>query len=184
VATTKTAPKPKAEKPTNTKTAATGDESLNQGGDDATGASGAPGKEGTQDNAAELEARARAEAEQAAAAAADQARVKAEQRAAEDAARAAAEAEADAAAKAAARKFPRDMLLVNETGQSWVVRKHVKPSSSVPIHVRDADDLHRLRVDCKSLLSISDHYKPVETKEGEQPMPDKLRVVEIEDQAE
>ncbi|MFM0608681.1 hypothetical protein PQR05_29545 [Paraburkholderia sediminicola] len=182
MATTKTAPKPKAEKQTNTKTAAPGNEALNQCDGNATGATGAPGNEGAQDNAAALEARARAEAEQAAAA--DKTRAEAEQRAAEDAARAAAEAEADAAAKTAARKFPRDMLLVNETGQSWVVRKHVKPSSSVPIHVRDADDLHRLRLDCKSVLSISDHYKPVETKEGEQPMPDKLRVVEIEDQAE
>ena len=135
--------------------------------------------------AAEAQAREQTEAREREEAAARE-REEAEAREREEAeraavARAAAEAEADAAARAAVRAFPRDMLLVNDTAQSWVVRKYVEPASTSVIHVRDEDDLHGLRQNCLNLLSVSDHYRPVAPAEGEDAAPNALRVVEIED---
>jgi hypothetical protein len=89
---------------------------------------------------------------------------------------AALEAQADAAAAAAALTFPRQMRVVNDTAQPWVVRKFVPPSSSVEIDVKDEDDLHNLRHNARAVLLISDHYRPVEGKA------DALRIVELDDE--
>lgn len=79
------------------------------------------------------------------------------------------------------KTFPRDMLLVNDTAQNWVVRaQHVFGSTSIPIHVRDEDDLKRIHTDCHYILSVSDHYKPVAPVDGEEAKPHALRVVEID----
>jgi len=159
----------------------------NTGGNDAgSGDTGAPDAAAlAAAAAAEAQARAEAEAEakrQAEAREREEAAAREREEAERAAAaRAAAEADADAAARAASRTFPRDMLLVNETAQQWVVRKHVAPASSVVIHVRHEDDLHGLRQNCLNLLKISDHYRPVPAAEGEEEKPHALRVVEIED---
>lgn len=80
-------------------------------------------------------------------------------------------------------KFPRVMKLVNDTAQSWVIgRTHAAPASSVPINVRDEDALKRHRTDCLHILALSDHYKPVEPKEGETAKPHALRIVEADDE--
>lgn len=87
------------------------------------------------------------------------------------------DAELDAAASQAALEFPRDMRVVNHTARVWVVRKHIPASSAdTVITVRDVEDLHTLRQNCRAVLALSDHWKPVE---GE---PDALRIVEVDEQ--
>lgn len=82
-------------------------------------------------------------------------------------------------------KFPRQMKLVNDTAQPWVIGgTYVAPGSSAPHTVRDEDALKRHRTDCEYILSVSDHYKPVEPEEGETAAPNALRIEELDDEAE
>lgn len=140
---------------------------------------------GAQDDATSAPTEAELAAQKAAQDAADaQAKADAEAAAAaeakardEAAAKAALEAEADAAAAAAALTFPRQMRVVNDTAQPWVVRKFIPPSTrDTVIDVAHEDDLHNLRSNCLAVLSISDHYRPEEGK------PDALRIVELDDE--
>lgn len=81
-------------------------------------------------------------------------------------------------------KFPRHMQIVNDTAQPWVIGgTYVAPGSSAKHHVRDEDALTRAHTDCKHILAVSDHYKPVAPKEGEAAKPAALRVVELDDEA-
>lgn len=82
-------------------------------------------------------------------------------------------------------KFPRQMKLVNDTAQPWVIGgTYVAPGSSATHTVRDEDTLKRHSTDCEYILSVSDHYKPVEPKEGETAAPNALRIVELDDEPE
>jgi hypothetical protein len=70
-------------------------------------------------------------------------------------------------------EFPRLVEIVNDTPIPYVVaRHHVAPHSTMPVPVNDEDELARMRFECASILSISDHYK-----DSEPPM---LRVAEVE----
>jgi len=72
-----------------------------------------------------------------------------------------------------APEFPRLVQIVNDTPIPYVVaRHHVEPHGSKPVPVNDDDELARMRFECASILSISDHYK-----DSEPPM---LRVAEVE----
>ena len=79
------------------------------------------------------------------------------------------------AALAGALTFPRAMAVVNDTAQDWVICGKWAPRSttSEPFTVQDGDHLIRCQNDCKYILGISDHYKPVEGK------PDALRMAEV-----
>ena len=72
-----------------------------------------------------------------------------------------------------APEFPRLVQIVNDTPVPYVVaRHHVEPYSAKPVPVSDEDELARMRFECASILSISDHYK-----DSDPPM---LRVADVE----
>jgi hypothetical protein len=110
----------------------------------------------------------------------------AEELAAKQAAEQAAAAQAAAAAGAGLTgdmpDFPAPMRLINDTAQEWVLGGvHVSPSSYTDFTARDADHVKRVETDCKYILELSDHYRPVEAAEGDEAAPAALRVVAITD---
>lgn len=64
---------------------------------------------------------------------------------------------------AAKPKFPRDIVIVNETPTDYVVaRTFVAKHSEVKVTVKDEDEITRIKTDCKHITGLLDHAKDAE----------------------
>lgn len=68
------------------------------------------------------------------------------------------ETKATTAKTAKAMKFPRDVVLVNDSPRDFVIARTPLPANSkASVNVKDEDELTRLKTDCKHLVELLDN---------------------------